>query len=107
MKKFTSLPIQGQLGTDGRFCVEEYKSTSDDWYPNFDGDLVRVTLYLCTTYQNKVWHRVCVWGADDCGMEIDFHGADKAIDALRKFHEVLMMTKVSQTHLLEIGFKWA
>ena len=56
---------------------------ADDWYPNFDGGLVQVSqMPLRTT---PVLHRVCVWGADDFGMEIDL--ADKSA-ATRLFNHL-------------------
>lgn len=59
--------------------------TADDWCPNYnvfgepdrDGDMVKVSLIHMGLYNQKTkeidftgW-RVCVWGADDYGMEID------------------------------------
>ncbi len=56
------------------YCL---KPTPDDWYPNYEGDLVKVRLGIyipdcCAKNKGKKFHRVCVWGADDCGMEKDF-----------------------------------
>lgn len=48
---------------------ERFLPTLDDWYPNFERHLIRVSfsqLYPC-----MLW-RVSVWGNDDCGMERDF-----------------------------------
>lgn len=49
--------------------------TVDDWYPNFEKCLVRVS--LLQLYPSTDW-RVCVWGADDCGMERDFSNREMA-----------------------------
>lgn len=43
-------------------------ATVDDWHPNFERHLVRVSFYELSPSK---W-RVCVWGSDDCGMERDF-----------------------------------
>jgi hypothetical protein len=40
----------------------------DDWYPCFPGNMVQVSFMLLRDGK----YRVCVWGADDCGMERDF-----------------------------------
>lgn len=43
------------------------KRVVESWYPNFPGDMVRVSLGRLS---NGDW-RCCVWGADDTGMEFD------------------------------------
>lgn len=59
---------------------EFYKEVSDDWYPNwkittenypekFHGDVVKVSVFPLQSSTN-LW-RICVWGADDMGMELD------------------------------------
>jgi hypothetical protein len=47
--------------------AEFYVATTDDWAPNWQGNTVRVSVYLLTTGDI----RLCVWGADDMGMERD------------------------------------
>lgn len=44
---------------------------TDDWYPCFPGNKVRVSL-IPLSYRGKDWIRVCAWGADDTGYERDF-----------------------------------
>jgi hypothetical protein len=48
-------------------------SVAEDWYPTVDG-LVTVKLI---EYSDGM-HRVCVWGGDDTGMEIDTYDAASA-----------------------------
>ena len=49
-----------------------YWPTSDEWYPNYQRNTVRVRIHDQTTGDN-VFVRVSVWGADDCGMERDVY----------------------------------
>ncbi|MCA9495832.1 MAG: hypothetical protein KC589_02730 [Nanoarchaeota archaeon] len=54
--------------------IDVFKKTSDDWYPNYPNDMVKVSfLKLPNILQNSddEW-RVCVWGNDDFGLERDF-----------------------------------
>lgn len=61
-----------------------FKNTSDDWYPSYllndDTKLVKVSFTQTGLNPpiNGKW-RVCVWGADDCGMEKDFTSEQEAL----------------------------
>lgn len=51
-------------------------STTDDWYPCFEGNKVQVSVHELVCGRNEDGFiidniRICVWGADDCGMELD------------------------------------
>jgi len=84
-----------------------FKLTRDDWYPSYyleDGRMV-----VEVTYHSKlrtfgdsppVW-RTSVWGADDCGMEIDC-GTEK--EAWDKFTQVIAMDYVDRVSLKFMGF---
>lgn len=55
--------------------AEFFLPTQDNWYPNFLRDTVRVRVYETLSVRHlvcKYWARICVWGADDTGMEKDF-----------------------------------
>lgn len=73
--------------------------TVDDWHPNFPGDCVRVSSYA---RPEESWWRICVWGADDTGMERDFDSVEKFEAALRRLPSVIAMAD-----LLAAGFQWA
>jgi hypothetical protein len=45
-----------------------YLPTTDDWYPNFERNTVECSLLKL----RDGMFRVCIWGADDTGMERDF-----------------------------------
>ena len=57
--------------------TETYRPTQDDWHPNFEGNTVRVSQLTELNRKGEIWYRVCVWGSDDDGMEIDFFGEMK------------------------------
>jgi hypothetical protein len=70
----------------------------EDWYPNFDGDTVRARLYLLG---DGSW-RVCVWGADDTGVELDTPDESFARAVYAGLPSV-----VSKEYLRGVGFKAA
>lgn len=51
----------------------KYVKTPQDWYPNFPGDTIRVRVFdlPLRRAQDAPHYRICVWGADDFGMELD------------------------------------
>lgn len=65
--------------------IDVFKETQDEWCPNFKFDydnsqnFVRLSLLELEPYQNDPkLYRVCVWGADDDGMEKDYDTLDEA-----------------------------
>ncbi len=67
----------------------------DDWYPTFDNHLVAVSpvfklLGLPTIY------RVCVWGADDFGMEKDFSSKKEAENLRAKIKSPITAFKLKE-----------
>jgi len=79
-----------------------YKKTSDNWCPNYNYDFVMVS--FCQTGPNPPingeW-RVCVWGADDFGMERDFKNKD---EAWQVFIEVISLDNVTIDELKLLEF---
>ncbi len=49
---------------------DTFVQTSDYFYPNYEGDLVNVSMMRLDLEEDT--YRVCVWGADDCGFERDW-----------------------------------
>lgn len=82
----------------------EYRPTKDNWYPNFKNNRVRVTIHTFQKYQGKIWHRVCVWGSDDCGMEKDFHGKKTIKQALELYNYLIKSPSVERKTLENLGF---
>jgi hypothetical protein len=95
--------------------------TTSNWYPCFDaeggpaksGGHVRVTLTELPLKRGG-WNdvpgaggwRVCAWGADDFGMELDFEPG-KRMDALALYKLVTGAGAVTTEDLEELGFKRA
>jgi len=84
-----------------------FKLTSDDWHPSYKlnghhkgvkgPQMVEVSHLKLTNGE----YRVCVWGADDCGMDFDTKSGNKA---LRTFLTVISWDDVTMSGLKELGF---
>ncbi len=84
-----------------------FKRTSDDWCPSYtlegrEGNLVEVSfIKLRAHYGDTPW-RVCVWGADDMGLERDYKTESEAWVV---FLQVIGWEDVTQERLIkELGF---
>lgn len=93
-KKKTKIP---------KCLLDEYRKTTDQWYPNYDGNKVhvRATLYP----PGSVWddeHRaqISVWGADDDGMEKWYSSLDKMKQDLKRVPAV-----ITKKQLFILGFE--
>lgn len=91
--------------TLARQHIFAYKSTRDNWYPSYqtldmreNAGLVRVSLGRLS----DGLFRVCVWGADDFGMEKDQASMKKAIVL---FLNIMLLPYVDQRELREMGFE--
>ncbi len=88
-----------------KFYTEtKLKPTRDDWCGNFPGNQVQVSIYCNNEYEGEIWHRVCVWGNDDCGLEQDFFGEDQEEKALEVYAKVMNLDYVDFKILKEMGF---
>lgn len=89
--------------------ISVYKQTDDDWHGNYKiADDARVcslvNVQFCLTGPSppvKGDWRVCVWGNDDMGMEMDFKNE---VDALNMFMKVIGLEKVNMSLLKKFGF---
>lgn len=79
-----------------------YKKTTDDWYPNFPDDQVKVILCQTGTTTRPGEFRVSVWGGDDFGMEIDSEDLNEAKMVFSLVKEMKIITK---TELRKLGFR--
>lgn len=81
--------------------IEDYtfRPTTDDWYPNFPGDLVGIKIIPLL---KSDFFRVAVWGADDFGMEKDPLTHDEARQLVLSLPVI-----ITQQDLIERGFVWA
>jgi len=74
--------------------------TSDDWSPNFPNNQARLS-YIGRISDGKF--RVCVWGADDFGMEYDATTEGEA----RWLFNHLSRLDITRKYLKKLGFKIA
>lgn len=98
--------------------IKCYKRTGSDWYPSYALEgwykgvehpmLVEVSLIkYIGTYEgstSKVTARVCVWGADDYGLEMDFEGTRSYNHAKVIWEQVLAQPSVNPKYLKDLGF---
>jgi hypothetical protein len=81
--------------------------SSDDWYPCWPGNQVEVSFMRLDRWDGTRYHmqegpwRVCVWGADDCGMEIDTEDRELAE---RIFNELKESLNITRARLTQLGF---
>lgn len=79
-----------------------FKPTSDDWHPNWPGNLVKVSfLTLDTPSAGRTTWSVCVWGHDNYGMERDLTSEEEAFEL---FLWVTNLADVTQEALSGKGF---
>ena len=66
------------------FRKTRYVKVTDDWYPNFNGNTVRLTVGIF--FFQKYYIKLMAWGADDTGMEIVqyYNTKEEAINAYSK-----------------------
>ena len=83
---------------------EAYIYTSDQFYPNFEGDLVSVA--VMRLYTEISTYRVCVWGMDDCGFERDWQSHNPE-EARKVYDKIVASGDVTYKLLNNLGFKAA
>jgi len=55
--------------------IDKMITVTDDWYPCFENNTVQLSMFI--SYLDKhTFVRICVWGADDFGLEKDYHDSD-------------------------------
>jgi len=77
---------------------------TDDWYPNYPGDRVEVSVY-----RNPTWVRVAVWGLDDTGMDLDTTVDSETVEGVvqraLELQDYLVANAPINRHMLaELGF---
>jgi len=101
-----SLPYYKGLKVMSRSTYSVFMPTDDDWYPSYiaSGDLKLVSVSLYTIPPSSIDsadYRVCVWGFDDMGMELDLETAEEARDL---FLVLISKDKVNIDNLVKLGF---
>ena len=72
------------------FIKERYITVTDNWYPCYEGNKVRVELSL-TPFLNKYYVSLAAWGADDTAYTKDFEYATEA-EAKWQYNELIYST---------------
>lgn len=88
--------------------IEVYKETEEDWYGSYEmTDCYNKTLLVHVSFCGNIsppkevpcW-RTCVWGTDDCGMEID---CEDEATAFNIFLQIIGTPKVTRDGLKKLG----
>lgn len=87
-----------------RTCYEIFQATSDDWYPCYQLKRYKLVKVSCFELCGGEGWRVCVWGADDCGMERDWPTWQGQFPAFQMFMEIIRQPEISKQWLLDAGF---
>ena len=90
--------------------IDKMVIVTDDWYPCFEGNKVEVSLsinYLDTLNYHFV--RICVWGADDFGLEMDYEDEnyENLISKYNEWKETIFdkaQDGINQKWFMERGF---
>lgn len=82
--------------------ITAYKLTKENWFPSYDAPddqayLLKVSLMALS----DGLFRVCVWGADDYGMEKDQESLKKAIVL---YINLMLLPYIKRNDLVEMGF---
>lgn len=86
---------------------ERYIPTLDDWYPTYDNGTVRVKVNDVRWLWDELAIRVCAWGADDFGLELDlrFASHEEVEAAFAHWVETVKgWESVTQQQLKALGF---
>ena len=66
---------------------ERYITVTDDWYPCYKGNKVRLRLSLIS-FLDTYYVRLAAWGADDTAYVRDFEYTDK-VQANQRYEELI------------------
>ena len=74
--------------------IDVMMPTTDQWNPNYPGNMVRVSLHHRSTGKD---HCVCVWGDDDDGMELFTDDFSRVAFLFAKIIKKKVITKAKLT----------
>ena len=87
--------------------VKKMITVTDDWFPCFEGNQVEVTLGM---YFFKNYYLILsVWGADDCGVEMQYTALDEndgkaKFDEWKKIYDSIPESGIDRDWFYERGF---
>ena len=86
--------------------MSAFKRTTDCWHPSFSllDDAQETQLVEVSCVKRLGCFSVCVWGADDFGMEKEFTSKTRAI---KVFQDIVSLPVVNVTYLKKMGFQEA
>lgn len=84
---------------------EKFIRTSEDWFPNYNQNRVRVFCRRISPAGQPEVYRVAVWGADDTGMNKDFRTSDPS-EAIKLYDELSNENAVLKENLKHSGFSY-
>lgn len=93
--------------------LEKMVEVTDDWYPCFDGNKIRVKVQKWYSGASDTYTVKCnAWGADDCGYTIEFvcgGEAEDVADAMFNLYAYHFFDKakngINKRWFIERGFK--
>ena len=88
--------------------IEKFITVTDDWYPCYKNNQVEMIL---TMNYSKNYHfvRICVWGADDFALEMDYEDTnyEKLVSKYNEWKENIFDKTgdgVNQDYFYNLGF---
>jgi len=82
----------------------------DDWYPCYSGGYVVLSI-VQTHFQEDYWCKVSAWGADDTGVELEYHGSPTAVKGMYEHWKKYIYNRVpdgiTREWFFEHGFYYA
>ena len=90
------------------FIRERYITVTDNWYPCYEGNKVRVELSL-TLFFNKYYVSLSAWGADDTAYTKDFEYTTET-EAKWKYNELIstyniIPDRINKDWFIDHGFR--
>jgi len=67
---------------------ERYITVTDDWFPCYEGNKVRLSLSL-NQWRDEYYVKIAAWGNDDYGLEIVYDGYSNLDDAREKYDTLI------------------
>ncbi len=69
---------------------ERYITVTDDWFPCYEGNKVKLILSL-NQWRDEYYVKIAAWGNDDYGLEIVYDGYNNPDDARKKYDTLIPM----------------
>ena len=67
---------------------ERYITVTDDWYPCYESNKVKLILSL-NQWRDEYYVKIAAWGNDDYGLETVYDGYNNPDDARKKYDALI------------------